>query len=289
MPLNLTIGDVTFYSLELPEQIGPFGGTQTLVVHEFPGGTKTIDSLGAFPHTLTWSGIFTGPDAFARAFQLDRMRATSQVVELTYGPQAFSGKIANLKYNPKHQFFVPYTITFEAITDDSGIGAVSQSPVSADQSLSNELTDFNATVTGDGPGLALPSSLSGPAASLTASVQTGLQNGNGTVIGISQENETAIESSVTAIQTAAAPLIAGSDPTQASPALDLTAQAACIGAIIASPQAPARQLRMVNPNLFVVAAMYLGDATLWDEIADASGLPPDPQPIGIFTITVPTA
>ena len=288
MPLNLTLGDVTFYSLELPERIGPLGGKQTLVVHEFPGGAKTVDSLGAFPHTLTWSGIFTGPDAFDRAFEVDRIRATSQVVPVVYGPQQFSGKVADFRYDPKHQYFIPYTMTFEPITDDSGIGATPQGSVSADQALSDEMNSYSGTVSGD-DGLTLPISLGAPATDLTDSIQTGLLGGDGTVDGISAANQAAIQSNIAAIQTAAAPLIAGADPTQASPALDLSAQAACLGAIIASPQAPARTLNMVNPNLFAVACQFLGDAQLWQQITEASGLPPDPQPIGMFTITVPTA
>jgi hypothetical protein len=287
MPLNLILGDVIFYSLELPEQIGPLGGTQTLVVHEFPGGAKTVDSLGAFPNTLSWKGIFTGATAFARAFQVDRMRALGLEVLLTYGPQAFVGKIDKFDYNPKHQHFIPYTVSFEPIEDLSGIGAVSLFPPSIDQALSAVVTEFNDVVAGD-DGLPLPFVLDADAVAVTTAVSIGLLNGNGTVAGISATDEAAIVLEAYLLEQAAAPLIAGTDPTQASPALDISAQAACMAAIVASTTAPARQFNMVNPNLFVVAAMYLGDSSLWQQIAAASGLPPDPQPIGMFLIVVPT-
>ena len=143
-------------------------------------------------------------------------------------------------------------------------------------------------ITAGDDGISLPPTLSGPSSDLSGSVDSGLLDGDGTVDGISTADASTINASVLEVQTAATPLIAGIDPLAASAALDLSARAACIAAIVASPQAPARQLRMINPNLFAVAAQYFGDSTLWEKIAVASGLPPDPQPIGAFTIVVPT-
>lgn len=285
--LSLIIGSIAFSHLEIPQKIGPLGGFQSLCIHHFAGGMKTIDSLGAFPNTLTWSGIFTGPFAFSRAFQLDRLRATSQVVTLTYGPQAFSGKVWKFDYNPAYQFLIPYNITFEPIEDLSGIGMVAGGGISPDELLSDQTGSVDGIVSGE-DGIDLPPSLSGPAGDLSDSVDSGLLDGNGTVDGISTADAGTISTSVDEVQTATAPLIAGIDPLAASAALDLAARAACIAAIVASPQTPARKLRMINPNLFAVAGQYLGDSALWMKIASASGLPPDPQPIGAFTIVVPS-
>jgi hypothetical protein len=286
MSLPLTIGGVTFASIEVPQEIGPFGGRQVLVVHEYPGGAKDVDSLGAFPHTVTWSGLFSQAGAFARAQSLDRVRTVGLPVVLTYGPQSFIGKVADFKYNPKHQYLIPYTITFEPIADLSGVGTQPVGTQSLESQLNDQVSAIDDTVQGD-DGLACPVSLVPLANALTGAVQTGLLTGNGTVAGISGVNAVAINTAATVLQTAAAPIVVGTDPTQASPAADLVSYSIAVTNIVAAPTASVRQMEMINPNLFQVAGQYLNDPTLWEQIATASGLPPDPQPIGQFLIRVP--
>jgi hypothetical protein len=145
MTLPLTIGGVQFQDIEIPQTIGPFGGKQTLVVHEYPGGAKDVDSLGAFPHTVEWSGMFSQAAAFARAQSLDSIRALGQPVVLTYGPQSYVGKVASFEYNPKHQFLIPYKISFEPIQDLSGVGNVPSGGISLETQLNaqvGQLTDI---------------------------------------------------------------------------------------------------------------------------------------------------
>jgi hypothetical protein len=283
--LFLTLGDVVFDALEIPQKFGPLGGKQVVVHHEFPGGLITQDDLGAFPLPLTWSGILTGTDAMARVQEIDRMRAQGVDITLAYGPFAWLGKITVFEPEASHQWLIPYKITFEPSQDLSGVGLIPGAGQSAEQAMADQDMEFDGVVNGD-DGLDLPGSLSTPAANLDSALQQGLLNGNGTVAGIQPADSVAISAAIAAVQTATAPLIAGFDATQASPAADLAARAAALGVIVASPRAPARYLLLINPNLFSLAAQFLGDAGLWQDIADASGLS-DPQPIGQFTITVP--
>jgi len=285
MSLPLTIGGVTFQDIEIPQTIGPFGGRQVLVPHEYAGGAKDIDSLGAFPHSVTWSGIFSQTFAFGRAQSLDRIRTVGLPVLLSYGPQLFIGKVGSFEYNPKHQYLIPYSITFEPIADLSGVGTTPVGGESLEDILSDQVAAVTDIVQGD-DGIACPASLIDPASALTTAVATGLLTGNGTVAGISRANATAITVASVLVQTVAAPIIQGDDPAQSSPAFDLNARAMTINAVVAGPNATARQMLMINPNLFAVAGQYLGDFQLWQEIAMASGLT-DPQPIGQFLITVP--
>jgi hypothetical protein len=278
-------GNVVFSALEIPQEFGPLGGKQVVVRHEFPGGLITQDDLGAFPLPLTWSGILTGAGAMARAQQIDRMRAQGADVTLAYGPFAWLGKITMFEPKAKHQWLIPYQIAFDPAQDLSGVGVIPGIGQSAEQALATQDMEFDDVVSGD-DGLSLPASLSTPAAGLDSAVQQGLLNGNGTVAGIQSSDSAAITAAIASVEAAAAPLIAGQDATQASPALDLVARAAAMGVVIASPTAPVRYLLLINPNLFQLAAQYLGDAGLWQSIANASGLS-DPQPIGEFTITIP--
>src|ERR1039458_5460759 len=142
MSLPLKIGGVTFFGIEIPQTIGPFGGKQVLVPHEYAGGAKDIDSLGAFPHTVTWSGIFSQTAAFARAQSVDRIRAIGLPALLSYGPQLFIGKVSSFEYNPKHQFLIPYSITFEPIADLTGVGTIAGGGDSLETQLSDALSSI---------------------------------------------------------------------------------------------------------------------------------------------------
>lgn len=130
------------------------------------------------------------------------------------------------------------------------------------------------------------SAIDDAAAAIQAAVQIGLQQGDGTVAGISADNAAAITAAVADLQAIAVPIIAGTDAAAASQALDMSARAAIILTVLAAPGAGVRLVQAVNPNLFAVAVQYLGDASRWLEIARASGVT-DPQPVGLFALTVP--
>ena len=285
--LFLTLGNVVLSALEIPQDFGPLDGKQTIVHHEFPGGLITNDDLGAFPLPLSWSGIMTGTTAMARVQQIGRMRAQGADIVLSYGPFAWLGKITQFLPKAKHQWLIPYDLTFIPREDLSGEGYIPGAGASAEQSLAIQDAAFDDVVAGD-DGLSLPPSLAAPASTLNTTLQQGLLGGNGTVAGIAPSAAAAIQSAVAGVQTTAAPLIASTDATQASPAIDLSARAAAIGAVVASPTAPSRYLTLINPNLFLLAAQYLGNAGLWGDIAAASGLS-DPQPTGQFTIIIPSS
>lgn len=286
MTLFLQIDDVVMSGLEIPEQLMGPGGTQSLVKHEFPGGLITITPLGAFPNAIKWSGIMTGADAFDRAQILDRKRALGNEVVLSYGPFSWSGVISSFAANPKHQWLVPYEIMFEPTVDLSGIGTIPGGDESLESQLSGTLGDISDLVSGD-DGLAMPVPLVAPANALIDLVNGALLNGNGTVAGIATADSLACIAASSALVALCLPYALGTDPTQASPALDLSAQASLVGFILNSVNIGTTQIRAINPNLFQVAQQYYGDATLWEQIATASDLPLDPQPIGSFVLQVP--
>jgi hypothetical protein len=285
--LFLTIGDVVLSGLEIPEELGELGTQQTLVKHKFPGGIITIQPLGAFPQdTISWTGILTGTDAFARSQQLQRIAALGNEVTLSYGTFAWTGYVGSFSCKPKHQWLVPYTLVFEPIADLSGVGTVPFAPDSPESLLSGAVSSVQSLIGGD-DGLPLPGTLGDTAQAMLDAVSTGLINGDGTVAGISATDAAAINVAAVAVENACLPYSLGTNPANASPALDLNVQAVSINQIVGNPTSGVRLVQTVNPNLFAVAAQYLGDARLWPSICAASNLPPDPQPVGAFTLTVP--
>lgn len=118
---TLSIGGVTLFGVEIPETLTPLGTEQTHAVHKFPGGIKTIRNLGAFPLPFHWSGIMSGPTAMDRKVVLERMTATGQLVTFIYERFALEGVLVKFEAHPRHQFYVPYTATFEPLRDLSGL------------------------------------------------------------------------------------------------------------------------------------------------------------------------
>lgn len=282
----LKIGSVVLSGLEIPQELGDLGGRQTVVKHEFPGGVITIKTLGAFPHPVKWSGLMTGADAFARMQALDRLRAIGDEVELSFGVFAWSGVITEFKARPKHEFLVPYELAFEPTADLSGIGTIPFGDISPEAALGDALGAIDALAAGV-DGLVLPDPLVDAANALTDLVGAALLNGNGTVAGMTPADVLVCSAAALALETLTLPYSGGSNPLVASPALDLSAQAAAVGFVLNSVNAGVREVRAINPNLFAIAQQFLGDAQRWGDIAAASGLGMDPQPTGAFTLQVP--
>jgi hypothetical protein len=74
-----------------------------------------------------------------------------------------------------------------------------------------------------------------------------------------------------------------------SQALDIVNYAIAIGIIVnlAVNGGTSTTINVINPNLMALAAQYYGDATQWRTIAYANNLT-DPQPIGQFSLVIPT-
>ena len=136
--------------------------------------------------------------------------------------------------------------------------------------------------------LPLPVQLVTPVTTLQNDLQNGLNNAGLVVANISASDAAVIYADALAVETTAAPLIAQADATVASPAFDAASSAGVAAVIVEKPKHSVQFLHVVNPDFFELAARYLGDATLWENIVQASGLPYDPQPIGAFNVIVPS-
>jgi hypothetical protein len=139
----LTIGGVTFQDVEIPETLD-FGGHLVIVKHDFPGGLRTIRTLGAFPKEMTWKGHLTGPTAFQRMQQFQRMAVTGQIVTLTWGPIALQGMLIDFEAHARQQWFIPYTLHFEPTMDLTGvISQQTQAPTAETQTAQAQVSIEN--------------------------------------------------------------------------------------------------------------------------------------------------
>lgn len=114
----LTLDDFEFVDTEIPESIA-FGGHQNLVLHDLVGGVRIVDSMGAFSEALTWSGLFRGPQALARARILDSMRMAGKKLTLTWSEFRYQVVIKEFKGTFERTYQIPYNITLEVVKDEA--------------------------------------------------------------------------------------------------------------------------------------------------------------------------
>ena len=81
---GMVIGGVALSGLSAPSS-APFGGKQTVVRHELPGGVLVLNAMGAFRRNFEVSGTLQGNAAVATGRKLEVLMAAGKVVKVTWG------------------------------------------------------------------------------------------------------------------------------------------------------------------------------------------------------------
>lgn len=123
----LTLGDIAFTDFSVPSRMN-YGGKQTLVVHKFPGGARTIDAMGPDPNPITWSGILLGVGAAATRQAIEAMRDAGQVVDLAWGENAYSVLVEECTFDGQDgstgpvriDYRITCTVQPNIVADDGG-------------------------------------------------------------------------------------------------------------------------------------------------------------------------
>ena len=184
------LGPILLQGFEIPQHI-TWGGRQKLAVHSLPGGERVIDSLGRDDIDVSWSGIFTGPSAGARARALDRMRADGLVWPLTWSTYFYSVVIKSLTLDYARSNWLPYQISCTVLRDETATFAVAEQPLAA-----QVLGDVS-TAAGLSIGIDLSSALSLAAVSGAATLGT---DANGQASASLQAANLRLESAIQAQQ-----------------------------------------------------------------------------------------
>lgn len=132
----LLLGPILFQDFELPDSI-IWGGAQQLTIHRLPGGTRIIDAMGRDDADITWSGIFSGPDATARARALDLMRCDGAPWPLTWDSFFYSVIIHRFEADYRRVNWIPYKIACCVLRDEAA--ALLEIPLSLAASAAQDL------------------------------------------------------------------------------------------------------------------------------------------------------
>jgi hypothetical protein len=130
-----------FAGTEVPEKIN-FGGTQMLNTQKMVGGLRVVESLGADDATITWSGIFYGPNAIDRAQYLNQVRRNGNVCRLTWESFQYTVVISEFKADFNKRFWIQYSMSCQVVEDEVAAIAVPAKP-----SPNDALNQDSATVT----------------------------------------------------------------------------------------------------------------------------------------------
>ncbi len=114
----LLLGPILFQDFEIPTEIS-WGGAQKLIIHRLPGGTRIIDAMGRDDTEITWSGMFSGPDAGLRARAVDLMRADGALWPLTWDSFFYSVVITRFEADYRRPNWIPYKIACTVLQDEA--------------------------------------------------------------------------------------------------------------------------------------------------------------------------
>ncbi len=264
--------------LEIPGRLSSLGGMQKHAIHMFPGGFKTVQALGAFPHELEWGGILMTGNASARSFQIDTWRRNGQTAYLTLGPWLWKGLVTSYVADFMNQNYIRYQMSYEPTID---LTASVPSSSFAGSSMNALLQQVNA----QGAASALSQASLQALVEFSSVVTPFVQQ-----YGVSGPLTTSELLSITDAQASAvAALDSDQNSTNLTTALAAGNMLDVVDTIVAglSTQETQTSLTLINPNLATLAAQYLGDASRWTDIANLNGLS-DIEPNGLFTLQIPT-
>ena len=286
MSAPVVIGPVYLQGFEVPEHIDGLGGTHSTALHEFPGGVRSLQLFGAFPKMLEWQAILSGPIAFARAVELDRLRVTGVPVQFSYGPFAYLCVVVSFEAKPKSQWLIPYSISFLPVVDQGAASSLGPDINSADLLAAQELNVLAALLNPANPLMALASELEALLSGLITQTKSSLSSSQGYISNIDSQTVAANLATMEAFIAAASPYAQQTSSLSSSPALDAITHVTVLIYIFQQPSFPKYQVVAINPNLGRLAQQYYGDSSQWRVIAAANNLN-DIQPIGEFTLVIP--
>lgn len=316
--IALTLGTVPagqilfqFFDFEVPEVIH-LGSSQDLAVKKLIGGNRVIDSLGADPKSITWSGIFFptqgGQSALDRVQQLKAIMDAGQPIALAFDELYYQVFIS--EFEPDYQFYrIPYKITCEVLRDmsapsyspdlsdlDSDLNsdmsnATSLAGTIGDSTLTGLVGNISSGMSGVTSFIGANSSIINP---ILASVHVALNYVSGAKLSTDVSLNAALNS--VGVGGVLAGVSTSANVSSLTGVLSATLNQSGysqIGGILGRMQlnlssisSSGKSISVSGGSLFSVASAQFGNPSAWTQIAQSNNLQ-DPQISGNRTITIP--
>jgi hypothetical protein len=142
----LVVGGMVLVDFEIPDKIS-WGGTQRIAVHQLPGGERIFDIMGREEEPISWSGIFLGSDAVAKAIQWDVARARGSVLPLQWGTLSYQVVMESFSADYKQRWHIPYKVVFKVLRDNAA--PLPSSSPTPEQAVSDDVSSASDSVPTD--------------------------------------------------------------------------------------------------------------------------------------------
>lgn len=305
MATSLSLGDVLFADLEVPEHI-TFGGEQRLTVHELVGGTRIVDAMGRSDMPLDWSGYFMGESALSRARDLEAKRIAGASLVLSWSEFSYDVLIQRFEADFQREWLIPYRVTCVVVGNHaqpqtSLDGTSIDSMVAGDLSTANTLTSQIGDSTLSGLMSTVNSAIS-TVSSFANAAQSTINSVLQPINAVQQQVSTLIgQAANTMINVTTLGGILPNNPIsqsvatlahqvtayQQSPLLyNLQSVMGRMSTNIGNASGAVQQITTAGGNLMQMAAKVYGKAEAWTGIAKANGLN-DPNVQGVQTLDIP--
>lgn len=304
---TLNLGNFQFQGLEIPAQISGLAPLQSLAIHKFVGGDRTIDALGQDFPPITWSGLFFGTNAIARLNQLKALAAAGLPQTLLWHSFNYLVLIKDVGADERRQYEIPYHITCEVVSDNStpvtSLTSTTDAALNADlltaQTLSTSLNipSLLALIAQVTSAMAAVVTFASAPLSLIASILLPLSAMQGYLTSLIATTDAVIGSAagfggvVVGSDALSMALILDSIESAALEEMELWNLAGIIGRMAAnltSLNGSPNTRATAGGNLFQIAAAEYGAVDDWTVIATANGLT-DPFIDGAVVLTIPLA
>jgi hypothetical protein len=110
LTIAMQIGSIVLTGFEVPSTIR-FGGSQRLAIHRMSSGARLVERLGPDDNDITFEGVFSGPNAEARAREMDSLRISGDTIWLTWQSFRRLVVVKNLLLSYDNSMWLPFRLT----------------------------------------------------------------------------------------------------------------------------------------------------------------------------------
>jgi hypothetical protein len=275
----LSIGEVTFNTDEVPEDLEIGAAEQMIVAKTLPGGTRVVQRFGNDPLNVAWTGKFMAANVKPRVAQLRAYQVAGTTVLLSWLNEKYHVTIKSFKPKYHNANYADYEIEVVVISDANGAFTIASSTTIDAQvaALQAQVNANNAVIVHADPTgsqtfqqqLANVYRLLALAAPLAQGVVG--QSGNAIISAIA-----GTMGLIAAYQGTLSTLSA-----QYADVIQLQGALAAISGNVATGQNP-KSVQTQGGNLFNIAAQQYGDVSLAFKLASANGVFSPFLPSGIL-------
>ncbi len=113
-------GSVVFRSEECPSRLPIGAGEQRVVVTELIGGGRVVQTFGAQPAAVTWSGMLFGQFVEERITQLRAYMVSGKQYLVSWLSEQYYCVVKTFTPTYHNQWLAAYSITLEVVSDNNG-------------------------------------------------------------------------------------------------------------------------------------------------------------------------